>query len=258
MGSGQSDVQEEGISVAGAVRIALDERFRLARERVEHLEILEVFGGRSDPVEGAPALPGRHLALEPPLLREHIRVHVQRPGQDERIVEPEVVGSDLQRQFVVHVLEALVFPVGGLHQGAEVPLAHVPGSVPGLLQQRADRERACPQLGVEEAPRPALARPGEAPCVSPRHDRDAGRHAYRCSCVGIREEHAAARQRIERWRGDLAAVPAVALGIADTEIVRHHVDDVGRGRRIGRAGCEQDQQDGDFSMHGTGLRACPD
>ena len=89
------------------------------------------------------------------------------------------------------------------------------------------------QLRIEEPPRPVPGRPGEAPGVPSGHDRDARRHANRRDGMRVREQHSVPGQGVEGRRFRSAAIPSVALDIANAKVVGHHVDDV-RLRRPGR------------------------
>ena len=240
---GQSHVQEERLAVAGFHGIALQERLRFCSERAQDLVVLEVLSGGPHAIERAPALLGCHVALESAVASEHVRVHVQRARQDERVVKAIVIGADSQRTVVVDVVQALVHAVIGVHQRAEVPLANVAGSVAGPLQHRAERERSGGQLGVEKAPRAVLRRLGETPCIATRHDGDARRHADGRHRVGVSEHHSVTGKRVECRSAGLTAVAAVAGDVTDAEVVCHHVDDIGAGGNAReRADSKQDEQ----------------
>ncbi len=144
----------------------------------------------------------------PSVLDKHVRRHVERRRQHERLVEPECVGTGIERP-------AEIGRLGGAQP--QVPLANAAGSIAEPLEQRRHRHAARfdqrGRITVEHArlePRAPRVAPGEQTVPRGRADRR-GR-------MRIGEAHALAGQPIDVRRGNLR-LAVVNARIAVAQVV---------------------------------------
>ena len=186
--------------------------------------MLESRRDRAGPPKPAAAMPS-HLAIAnrvawrlrgPLVFDEHIRRHVERRWQHERLVEARRVRPERERPCIVGRL--------GLAQ-AQVPLAHAGGVVARAFDERGQRHAIWLDQRRRIAVEHARLEP-RAPRVAPGQQAVARGRANGRRGVRVGESHALAGQAIDAWRR-VFRLGVVAPRIAIAHVVSQDDNDIG-------------------------------
>ena len=211
--------------------MALDERHRLARERVGQVAGL---GGR---------LAAAHHRIERVLLGLLLAFDRSLGDLvDARLVDGRVVelGAVQEAEELVEAAHHRVLR----RRRTEMPLADDPARVPARLQvggeqDLGDRRAEALRLAALDAVGVELV--AEALLIAAGHERGARRAADRGGDVPTGEPDAARRQRVEVRRGAAGVAVSVGADVADAEVVGENDDDV-RGPIGGFRGARSGQE----------------